>query len=505
MSRSARARSTLAPKRFRTTAALFLALSTAGFMAQPAIGGTAAPALFSARAASVPPAPKNLVANATSSTKIALKWAASQGAAFYKAQHYRPNQGIWFTFAQPKATSTVSQDLTPGRSYQYRVIAVNSAGASRPSNVAEGKTLEEPPPPPEPECNDGADNDGDGKVDLADPGCESSTDTSEAPDPPPPPPTVNCPAGGQQIYPTDNLVAAVNDTGTTPETFCLEAGVHNIGSSILYPDPGDTFIGVTATMVGVDVQASSKIVGTGFFIFGAEGTAPANVTMEHLDISGAMATPEQCDANYGGFARCGSGIKWGANFVGRYLDVHDNVNQGIGGGGAGGSLLEFVELHHNGSPVFCCGSYASSAGVKTTAHYTIQDSWVHHNDGSGVWCDVFCKGPATMLVQRNVIADNSKHGIHYEISYGPIIVRNNLIQRNAQGETRPVGGGVSITDSRDVTVESNTFGGNGYHGLSAHSTNRPPGLQNVNFHANRLNGDVVKGCEQSVVTCSNNS
>jgi CSLREA domain-containing protein len=33
--------------------------------------------------------------------------------------------------------------------------------------------------PPAPACNDTKDNDGDGKVDLADPGCESATDTSE--------------------------------------------------------------------------------------------------------------------------------------------------------------------------------------------------------------------------------------------------------------------------------------------------------------------------------------
>jgi hypothetical protein len=37
-----------------------------------------------------------------------------------------------------------------------------------------------------PACSDGKDNDGDGKSDAADPGCESATDESESPDPPPP-------------------------------------------------------------------------------------------------------------------------------------------------------------------------------------------------------------------------------------------------------------------------------------------------------------------------------
>ena len=44
-----------------------------------------------------------------------------------------------------------------------------------------------PPPPPPVACADGIDNDGDGKIDLADPGCSSATDTDETDSAPPPP------------------------------------------------------------------------------------------------------------------------------------------------------------------------------------------------------------------------------------------------------------------------------------------------------------------------------
>jgi len=37
----------------------------------------------------------------------------------------------------------------------------------------------EPETPPTPQCSDGVDNDGDGKIDMNDPGCSSSTDTDE--------------------------------------------------------------------------------------------------------------------------------------------------------------------------------------------------------------------------------------------------------------------------------------------------------------------------------------
>ena len=55
---------------------------------------------------------------------------------------------------------------------------MSAVGANRPRDAA---TLQEVPPPalPPPGCNDGLDNDGDGRVDLADPGCEALADLSE--------------------------------------------------------------------------------------------------------------------------------------------------------------------------------------------------------------------------------------------------------------------------------------------------------------------------------------
>ena len=46
---------------------------------------------------------------------------------------------------------------------------------------------EPPPPPPPPACSDGIDNDGDNRVDSADPGCSGANDTDEADTPSPPP------------------------------------------------------------------------------------------------------------------------------------------------------------------------------------------------------------------------------------------------------------------------------------------------------------------------------
>jgi Ca2+-binding RTX toxin-like protein len=47
------------------------------------------------------------------------------------------------------------------------------------SGASDDDESDPPPPPPTPKCADGQDNDGDTRVDMADPGCSSSTDDDE--------------------------------------------------------------------------------------------------------------------------------------------------------------------------------------------------------------------------------------------------------------------------------------------------------------------------------------
>jgi hypothetical protein len=78
-------------------------------------------------------------------------------------------------------------NLTPDTTYAFRVNA-KKGGTSLPSNTVNPRTL---PPPPPPECSDGINNDPaeDTLIDFpADPGCTSTSDTTESPNPPPPRP-----------------------------------------------------------------------------------------------------------------------------------------------------------------------------------------------------------------------------------------------------------------------------------------------------------------------------
>jgi hypothetical protein len=74
---------------------------------------------------------------------------------------------------------------------RLRILPLLAVAALALATVLATPAASQEPPPPE--CSDTIDNDGDTKIDLVDPGCESAEDTTEAPDPPPPlpePPTV---------------------------------------------------------------------------------------------------------------------------------------------------------------------------------------------------------------------------------------------------------------------------------------------------------------------------
>ena len=89
------------------------------------------------------------------------------------------------------------------------------------TSATDTSEVDPPPPPPAPACSNGADDDGDGKIDFpADPGCTGPTDTSEV-DPPPPPPAPACSNGldddgdGKTDFPADPGCTSATDTNET--------------------------------------------------------------------------------------------------------------------------------------------------------------------------------------------------------------------------------------------------------------------------------------------------
>jgi hypothetical protein len=94
-------------------------------------------------------------------------------------------------------------------------------------------------------------------------------------------------------------------------------------------------------------------------------------------------------------------------------------------------------------------------------------------------------------------------GIHYEISQGPAVISNNVVQNNNLANEAGHGG-IGIIDSKNANVLGNTLGGNKGTGIRASKDKRGFALTNISIHTNKLSGDELAGCGAGV-TCYGNS
>jgi hypothetical protein len=126
---------------------------------------------------------------------------------------WSPQPGYGYLFS--KDGQLVSRTNDPNRS-TVRFAKATSYDIDVIAKGANGHYPSAPPPPPKAQCEDGADNDGDGKVDLADPGCSGPTDNDETNAPPPPP--------GCNLNATPANFAAQVSAATPGQTVCLSSG-----------------------------------------------------------------------------------------------------------------------------------------------------------------------------------------------------------------------------------------------------------------------------------------
>jgi Right handed beta helix region len=165
----------------------------------------------------------------------------------------------------------------------------------------------------------------------------------------------------------------------------------------------------------------------------------------------------------------------------------------------------------------------TGSGLKAINEVEVKNSYIHDNQGNGIWCDVYCHDseshPNGFWVHENLVVDNGRAGIRFEevgevVDSGEALIENNQVHGNSVGALR---GGVSIHDAQNAQVRNNVFGaaligGVGYQpdsggvAIRATDSGRPerPDLFNVEIAGNVLNGEVIKGCESPVeiVYCS---
>jgi hypothetical protein len=258
-------------------------------------------------------------------------------------------------------------------------------------------------------------------------------------------------------------------------------------------------------------------------IVGSEGLrnvirAKGTVRVEWVKIVGGTG---QYSPNGSPLAGTGSGLAMGeASNTSSLYAVHLTGSDAAGITNAHGTF-DRIELDDTTQDPNFLGFTGS--GLKAINEVEVRNSYIHDNQGNGLWCDVYCHDseshPNGFWVHENLVVDNGRAGIRFEevgdvADSGEALIENNDVHGNSTGAVR---GGVSIHDAQNALVRNNVFGaaiiaGVAYlpdsEGVAIRATDsgRPerPDLWNVDIAGNVLNGEVIKGCESPVelVYCS---
>src|SRR5215203_4877319 len=331
-------------------------------------------------------------------------------------------------------------------------------------------------------------------------------------------PIVNIPCG-------QDIDARINaDPRGTASRFVLGADCTFLASATIVPSNGDEVAcAVAPTFVqrgpAFDPTTRCTVAGNSsvenvFRPIGQGGTT-ATVRFEGIKITGG---------NYTGSTGSGAAIAEGSmtNLSSHYgIEVMNNDAAGIL---SAKGTFERVELTNNTLVSNALGVIGS--GMKARNEVEVKNSYVHHTQGNGLWCDNYCEDSAShtngFWVHHNLVVNNGRAGIRFErvgdvSTAGEALIEYNEVHANSPNEKR---GGISVRDAQNATIQNNRFGevtisgvkylANARNvGIIASDSGRSdrPNLFNIDIVNNTLNGEIIKGCElpDTVVACSGNT
>jgi hypothetical protein len=329
-------------------------------------------------------------------------------------------------------------------------------------------------------------------------------------------PIVNIPCD-QDIDATINA----DDRGTASR-FVLEADCTFVASETIVPSDGDEVAcAVAPTFVqrgpAFDPTTRCTVAGNAsvdrVFKPSGQGGGVATVRFEGIKITGG---------NFTGQAGTGVGLAAGSmssSSVTYGVEVSDNDAAGISNCNGTFERIELSSTTRNPQALGFIGS-----GIKCVNESVIKNSYIHDNQGHGIWCDEECNDTSlgTFLVQDNLVVDNGLAGIRFEnvggSNAGEALIENNEVHGNSYGDAER--GGISVRDAQNATIRNNRFGEVTIDGVRyppnshdvaiiASDSGRAdrPNLFNIHIESNTLNGETIKGCElpDTVVECGQES
>jgi hypothetical protein len=256
---------------------------------------------------------------------------------------------------------------------------------------------------------------------------------------------------------------------------------------------------------------------------GSEGlnhviSARGTVHLEWVKIVGGTG---QYSSGRSPVAGSGSALAMGmASNTSSLYAVHITGNDGAGITNAHGTF-ERIELDDTTQDANFLGFTGS--GLKAINEVEVSYSYIHDNQGNGLWCDVFCQDSDShgdgFWVHDNLVVNNARAGIRFErvgdvADAGVALIENNEVHGNSPDAAR---GGISVRDAQIATIQNNRFGAATIAGVAYQPNSRNvainasdsgrtdrPDLFNIVIADNILNGEVIKGCElpDEIVDCS---
>jgi LPXTG-motif cell wall-anchored protein len=324
------------------------------------------------------------------------------------------------------------------------------------------------------------------------------------------------------VVPCDqDLDAIVNaDDPTIATRFQLEGGCTYTVDTMVVINEGDELAGPQATFIerapAFDPQPTVTIVGSEGLsnVIRARGT----VRLEWVKIVGGTG---QYSSDGSPVAGTGSALAMGmASNTSSLYAVHITGSDGAGITNAHGTF-ERIELDDTTQDSNFLGFTGS--GLKSINEVEVRNSYVHDNQGNGIWCDVFCHDseshPNGFWIHENLVVNNGRAGIRFErvgevADAGEALIENNEVHGNSPDAAR---GGISVRDAQNATIQNNSFGAatiadvayppnSGNVAIVASDSGRAdrPDLFNIDIISNILNGEVIEGCElpDEIVSCS---
>ncbi len=329
-------------------------------------------------------------------------------------------------------------------------------------------------------------------------------------------------AEGVVVVPCDqDLDAIVNaDDPTIATRFQLEGGCTYPVDTMVVLNEGDEIAGPVASFIERAPAFDPEPVVT---IVGSEGLS--NVIRAHgtvrLEWVKIICGTGQFSSGGSPIAGTGSGLAMGmASNTSSLYAVHITGSDAAGITNAHGTF-DRIELDDTTQDPSFLGFTGS--GLKAINEVEVRNSYIHDNQGNGLWCDVYCHDSESHLngfwVHENLVVNNGRAGIRFEqvgdvADSGEALIENNEVHGNSASAVR---GGVSIHDAQNALVRNNVFGAAiiadvaylpNSEGVAIRATDSGrsdrPDLLNVDIVGNVLNGEVIKGCESpdEIVYCS---